>query len=303
MRALYRLKVLLKRLLKLDDKLNANLLLNAKILRKLNQQNTEDILNDITKAEFKVFSQHGDDGIIQFLVDYLNITNKTFVEFGVENYLESNTRYLLVENNWKGLIMDGSKKNIDFVKFENIYWLHNLTAVDTFVTKENINELLVQNGFKGEIGLLHIDIDGNDYWVWDAISVVEPIMLILEYNSNFGADKTWTIPYQPDFVRTKAHYSNIYYGASLAALVNLSVKKGYVFIGCNSAGNNAYFVKKEHAKNLKVKTCREGYVAAMFRESRNTKGELTFLNKEQQLALIKGMPVVNTETMTTEVIE
>jgi hypothetical protein len=303
MGTLYRLKVLLKRLFKLDDKLNANLLLNAKILRKLNNQNTEEILNDISKAEFKVFSQHGDDGIIQFLVDYLNITNKTFVEFGVENYLEANTRYLLIENNWKGLIIDGSKKNMDFVKFDNIYWRHNLTAVHSFVTKENINQLLEQNGFAGEIGLLHIDIDGNDYWVWDAIHVAQPIILILEYNSNFGADNTWTIPYNPQFVRTRAHYSNTYYGASLAALVNLSAKKGYVFIGCNSAGNNAFFVKSEHAKNLKPKTCKEGYVASMFRESRNENGALTYLNKEQQFDLIKGMPVIDTTTMTAGVIK
>lgn len=298
-----RLFTILKKITKSDDKLNTGLLLNAKILRKLNNGNVDSILNNIHESEFKVFSQHQDDGIIQFLVDYLEIKNKTFVEFGVENYLEANTRYLLVENNWTGLILDGSKRNIDFVKSDQIYWKHNLTAVNAFITKENINDLLKSNGFEGEIGLLHIDIDGNDYWIWETINVVEPIILILEYNSVFGAENTWTIPYAANFFRTNTHYSNLYYGASLASLVNLSEKRGYIFIGCNSAGNNAYFVKKEFAKNLKEKTYQEAYVEAKFRESRDAKGNLTFFNKEKQLELIKGLPVVNTQTMKTEHIQ
>lgn len=298
-----RLYTLLKKITKSDDKLNTGLLLNAKILRKLNNSNIDSILNNIHESEFKVFSQHGDDGIIQFLVDYLEIKNKSFVEFGVENYLEANTRYLLIENNWRGLILDGSKKHMDYVKFDQIYWKYNLTAVNAFITKGNINNLLQSNGFEGEIGLLHIDIDGNDYWIWDTINVVKPIILILGYNSLFGAENTWTIPYAADFFRTNSHHSNLYYGASLASLVNLSEKKGYVFIGCNSAGNNAYFVKKEFAKNLKPKTSQEGYVEAQFRESRDEKGKLTYLNIEQQLELIKGLPIVNTQTMKTEKIQ
>lgn len=299
----FRLIALIKKLFKVDDKINSSLLLNAKVLRKLNQDNTEQILNDITKAEYKVFSQYGDDGIIQFLVDYLDIINKTFVEFGVENYLEANTRYLLIENNWKGLIIDGSKKNIDFVKQDNIHWRQDLTALSNFVTKENINTLLASNGFQGEIGLLHVDIDGNDYWVWNAINVVDPIILILEYNSLFGDDNTWTIPYAPNFVRTNAHYSNLYYGTSLSSLVILSEKRDYIFIGCNSAGNNAFFVKKKYAKALKSKTAKEGYVKSMFRESRDERGKLTFFNKEQQFELIKGLPIIDTETMNEGVIK
>lgn len=297
-----RIFTIIKKITKADDKLNTLLLINAKILRKQNQKNVDSILNNLQESEYKVFSQHGDDGIIQFLVDYLEIKNKTFIEFGVENYLEANTRYLLIENNWTGLIMDGSKKNIDFVQSDHIYWKYNLTAVDAFITKENINNLIKSNGFEGEIGLLHIDIDGNDYWIWETIDVVSPIILILEYNSLFGAENTWTIPYSADFFRTNAHFSNLYYGASLASLVDLSEKKGYIFIGCNSAGNDAFFVKREFAKNLKTKTCQEGYVESKFRESRDSKGNLTFLNKEKQLELIKGLPIVNTQTMKTEAI-
>ncbi|MFM6253830.1 MAG: hypothetical protein ACKPEQ_32600, partial [Dolichospermum sp.] len=84
-----------------------------------------------------------------------------------------------------------------------------------------------------------MDIDGNDYWVWQAIDCINPAIVISEYNFRFGANKAVTVPYDASFVRSKAHYSNIYYGASLKALCILADKKGYAFVGCNSAGNNA----------------------------------------------------------------
>ncbi|RYX92485.1 hypothetical protein EON78_06435, partial [bacterium] len=123
-----------------------------------------EILEDIHKAEFQVFSQWGDDGIIHFLVNYLDIPNQTFVEFGVENYTECNTRFLLVNDNWSGLIMDGSSAHMSAVRNESIYWRYDLKAVDTFVTAENINDLLWSNGFAGEIGLLYAfdELNVND---------------------------------------------------------------------------------------------------------------------------------------------
>lgn len=289
-----KIKTLLFRLNKLDDKINSMMFLQSKILRNQNFQNQKNILKDIQKAEYKVFSQYGDDGIIQFLVDYLDIKKKSFIEFGVENYLESNTRYLLLENNWEGLIIDGTKKNIDFVKKENLYWRHSLTAVHSFVTAENINTILSDTGFNGEVGLLHIDIDGNDYWVWKAINNIDPSIVIIEYNSLFGDKRSITVPYNPAFYRTQAHYSNLYYGASLKALIDLSSKKGYEFIGCNSAGNNAYFVKKNLIKDLQPRTLEDGFVRGKFRESRDKNGKLTFYNSEKQLELIKGLPVYDT---------
>lgn len=291
---LKKIKASLFRLNKLDDKLNTMMLLQSKLLRNQNWQNQKFVLNNIQNAEYKVFSQYGDDGIIQFLVDYLDINKKCFIEFGVENYLESNTRYLLLENNWEGLIIDGSKKNIDFVKRENLYWRHSLTAIHSFVTAENINTILSDAGFIGEVGLLHIDIDGNDYWVWNAITCIDPSIVIIEYNSLFGKERSITIPYNPTFYRTNFHYSNLYYGASLKALIDLSAKKGYEFIGCNSAGNNAYFVKKNLLKDLLPRSIEDGFVRGKFRESRDQNGKLTYYNSEKQFELIKGLPVYDT---------
>ena len=106
---------------------------------------------------------------VQHLLRFVPISNKVFVEFGVENYLEANTRFLMVKDNWAGLVMDGSQQNIDFVRQDDISWRFNLKAQQAFITKENINDLIRANGISGEIGLLSIDIDGNDYWVWEAI--------------------------------------------------------------------------------------------------------------------------------------
>jgi len=255
---------------------------------------------NIQSAEFKVFSQWGDDGIIQYLINKINISNKTFIEFGVENYLESNTRFLLMNNNWTGLIFDGSKKNIDFVKKDEIYWKYDLIAEQAFITSENINTLIGKSGIIGEIGLLHIDIDGNDYWIWKNLEIVKPDIVIIEYNSVFGIERAITIPYKANFNRTKAHYSNLYAGASLLAFCDLALEKGYSFIGTNSAGNNAYFILKEKLDGVNSLDCKEGYTESKFRESRNKKGELTFLRADDRLKEIKGLPIYNTRTKKIE---
>lgn len=257
-------------------------------------------LPSIQDAEYKVFSQWGDDGIIQYLVRKLAIEEKTFIEFGVENYKEANTRFLLVNNNWKGLIFDGSEDHIKQIKTDDIYWRHNLTAVPAFITRENINDLIRTNNFEGALGLLHIDIDGNDYWVWDAISVVEPAIVIMEYNAYFGDKRSITIPYKPDFYTGTAHYSRIYFGASLPALVHLAEKKGYFHIGCNSNGNNAYFLHNRYAGQFKALTAAEGFVMPQFRQTRDQQGQLSFLEGEKALNLIKGLPITNVITGETE---
>ncbi len=259
-------------------------------------------LDNIQDAEFKVFSQWGDDGIIQYLINYLEIKNKTFIEFGVEDYKESNTRFLLINNNWTGLVMDGSQDNINKIKNSNLYWKYNLKAKLAFVTAENINNLLTEENFLGEVGILHIDIDGNDYWVWRALEVVSPAIAIIEYNSVFGCERAITVPYDKDFIRSKKHYSNLYAGASIKALCDLATEKGYFFVGTNSAGNNAYFVRNDLIKDLTKLTPQQGYTESQFRESRDKARQLTFVSGEQRINLIKGMQVFNTDSKQLEAL-
>ena len=254
------------------------------------------VLDNIAAAEFKVFSQTGDDGIIQYLINKVHIPETTFVEFGVENYVESNTRFLLKYNNWSGVVIDGSEKSIQYIQTDDIYYQHDLRAVKAFITTDNINELIGSQGLKGKIGLLSVDIDGNDYWVWKAINIVDPVIVVAEYNSVFGIERALTVPYQPDFIRERAHYSHLYFGASLKALCILAEEKGYAFVGSNSIGNNAYFVKKERLGPLKALTPEEGYVYSRFRESRDKKGNLNYLSGHERYECIKGMPVHNVAT-------
>ena len=243
--------------------------------------------------EFRVFSQWGEDGIIQHLVRELELGRSVFVEFGVEVYLESNTLFILCNDNWSGLVIDGSEQNIQFIKNDPIYWRHNLKAECSFITAENINDLISRNGVAGEIGLLSVDIDGNDYWVWKAINVVKPIIVVAEYNARFGPTQSVTTPYDSAFVRSKAHHSLIYYGASLAALCSLGREKGYTLVGCNSAGNNAFFVRADKLPStLRAMSPEEAFVRNQFRETRGIDGHLSFVAPEDEYKVLAGLPLV-----------
>ena len=266
------------------------------------QNNKKSISANINDYEFSVFSQWGEDGIIQFIVNTLNLKNKIFIEFGVETYHESNTRFLMMKDNWSGLVIDGSKKNIDIIKNQSLYWKYSLKAVQSFITVDNINTTITENEINGEIGILSVDIDGNDYWVTEALNCINPIILIIEYNSTFGSERTISVPYDPTFVRTSAHHSNLYYGASLAALTHLANNRGYALIGCNSNGNNAFFVRRDQLTILKELSVKEAFVDAKFREARDKEGELLFLSGTERYNYIKGLSVVNVITKKIEIL-
>ena len=260
-------------------------------------------ISSLEEVEFQVFSQRGEDGIIQYIISQIEIPHKIFVEFGVEDYTESNTRFLLINNNWSGLVIDGSKDNIKFIKNDFVYWKYDLSAYESFITKDNINELIGKYTDCSDIGLLSIDIDGNDYWVWEAITVINPRIIVCEYNSAFGEVNELSIPYQRDFTRTKAHYSELYFGASLAAFCHLAEKKGYDFIGTPGAGVNAFFVRKDISAPFKKYGAEDGFHASANRDSKDKKGNLTFLPHDQRLSIIKELPVINVVSGETHLIK
>ena len=226
------------------------------------------------------------------------IENEIFIEFGVENYMESNTRFLMMNNNWSGFVMDGSENSMNYLKDQSWYWKYSLTNKAVFIDKNNINELLANTGFSN-IGLLHIDLDGNDYHILSEIdlSKLNPSIIIMEYNSVFGKDRPITIPYEEEFDRTNAHYSNLFWGASLSALSYLALKKGYALIGCNLAGVNAYFLKNS-LLNDKVKelSIDEAFKVSKFRDSRNKDYSLSYLAGKERIDMIKGLEVINVKT-------
>ena len=258
-------------------------------------------VDSLREVEFKVFSQFGDDGIIQWLVNNLEIPHQTFIEFGVEDYQESNTRFLMMNNNWSGLVMDGSEENVRRIRYAGYFWRHELYAEPAFVDCENVNRLISSVPFDEEIGLLHVDLDGVDYWIWKEISSISPIVVILEYNSVFGRDRAITVPYDSKFHRTEAHHSNLFFGASLPALCHVSEIKGYSLVGCNSAGNNAYFVRNDKLNEVvRASSIEDAFVVSRFRESRDPDGQLTYLAGEKRLEAIAGMKVYDVRTESIE---
>jgi hypothetical protein len=223
--------------------------------------------------------------------DVIPVARPTFIEFGVEDYRESNTRFLLQSQNWTGLVIDSRSDHVEFIRRDALFWRYDLTAISALLHCGNINEAFRDNGMTGDVGLLSIDVDGNDYWVWDAISVVNPRIVICEYNSIFGPDFSVVVPYDPWFERSRAHYSNLYYGASISALEQLGAKKGYTLVAGNREGKNAFFVRNDLASMVPPISSAEAYVRSNYRESRDKNGGLTFLDFDQRVKLIEGMPV------------
>ena len=258
----------------------------ARQLRDVSSENLADF-------EFRAFSQFGEDGIIQRLVREVPIPRKIFVEFGVESYREANTRFLLVNDNWGGLVLDGDAENIAAIRADPIYWYHNLKARAAFVTRDNIDALLLEEGAAGDIGLLSVDIDGVDWWVWEAVESSRPAIVVAEYNHRFGPDASVTVPYRPDFDRRLAHHSLCYFGASLRALERLARRKGYDLVGCGSAGLNAFFVRSDlRPESLPVRTVEEAFVDGQFCEYHDADGNRRRIPLEEQRALVLSLPLV-----------
>lgn len=123
-------------------------------------------------------------------------------------------KLLINENYIRGVRGD----NMEAVRREDIYYWYDLKAIPVFITRENINTLFLESSFDRDLGILNIDIDGNDYWVWKEINVMKPRIIICEYNPILGKKEEVTTiykDYREDFNRTREHYSNLLFGASL----------------------------------------------------------------------------------------
>ena len=248
-------------------------------------------INNLTDIEFSVFSQWGEDGIIDWLVSQFKYIPPRFIEFGVGDYTESNTRFLIKNKNWQGLILEANKKDILKIKTDPIYWKHDLISENVFITKKNINEILKKKLNNLDIGLLSVDLDGNDYWIIEAINCIEPYIIVCEYNSIFGDKKMITTPYKSSFSRNSSHYSNLFFGSSIKALIRLMKDKGYTFIGSNLNGVNAFFIRNDHARNILIKIKNIQCFPSKLRESRNNKGKKNFIRGLNRIDVIKSKKV------------
>jgi len=255
-------------------------------------------IQSLQDAEFKVFSQWGQDGIIDWLIERAAIPAKlhTFVEFGVFDYFESNTHFLLENRNWRGLIMDGDQALSEMGERDPRYHRYDLTPKSAFITRENVNDLIMEAGFTGEIGLLSIDVDGNDYWVWEAIEAVRPVICICEFNAFFGDLHAVSIPYDPKFVCGQTQAERLYFGTSIAALSSLAVRKGYQFLGTTMGGNDAFFIRNDYASRLDGALIDVVSRPARSRIPIEASGQVTWVAGHDGSKRISGLPLVNTET-------
>jgi len=196
---------------------------------------------------FKIYSQNDEDGILEEIFRRIGVGDRRFVEFGVQTGFECNTVKLLVEG-WKGLWIEASSQSAGRIRehFSDFLSSRNLCLLEKMVTAENINSLLTQAGFVGDIDLLSIDIDFNDYWVWRAIEAARPRVVMIEYNASLRPPLSLVVPYSP----TSVWGGGNYFGASLEALVRLARDKGYHIVGCGFSGVNAFFVREDLCQDL-----------------------------------------------------
>jgi len=232
---------------KIRDRFKSNVKQDQlKLVEKYQQQLKENNLPNIQTTGFKLFSQFEEDGILLYLFSLLGMTNKTFVEFGSDDGINSNSANLYYNHNFSGLFMDGNEKAIERGKY--FFKRHTNESNKSPIFKQamikvdNINELIKSSGIEGEVGLLSIDIDGFDYWVWKEIDVVSPQIVIIETHNEFGLNDI-IVPYDPDYFYPGKHPT--YHGASPIAMTKLAKKKGYRLVAANELGFNFIFLRND----------------------------------------------------------
>ena len=224
-----RLKEISDRLTKLEESV-ANLKPNIKMLPAIVRRLYLDDADlpppyDLLSERFHYLSQNEEDGLLLALFKRIGMTNRRAVEIGC-GLNGGNSGFLVQECGWNGLMVDANRHKIDTIKLR--FSGHAATVVKHRVTRDDVNTLLATHGFTGEIDFLSIDVDGIDYWVWEAITACSPRVVALEYNWLFGPDKSVTVPYDGNF-EVGSTGTRSYRGASLTALVISAVAKDTVW--------------------------------------------------------------------------
>lgn len=200
---------------------------------------------------YRVFSEFEEDGKILFLFAVLGIHNNTFIDLGSANGISSNCANLAFNFGWYGLFVDGDERRIR--EGESYYKNHPDTRlfppvfVNSKITRENVNELIGNAGFEGEVDFMSVDLDGYDYWVWDALEIINPRVVMIETHIEFGMNNI-VVPYDSEYEYPGIHPE--YHGASPVAMKKLAEKKGYRLVGANNYGFNTIYVRNGLREDL-----------------------------------------------------
>jgi len=257
-------------------------------------------------AEVKVYSQWGEDGILDYLVSRLGISKPKVLEIGAGNFSECNSRFMAENLNASVVAIDSRSDLLDSIKASTLNWKNHILGIEAWVTPLNINSLVSQGReFMQGIDVLSLDLDGNDYWIIEGADLKETHIIVVEYNPLFGGKSEVTVPRDDAFDRTTKHESRLYYGASLLAFVSVLNRKGFSFVGTNRVGNNAFFIASGKANLIPFKPNPTDpvYYDWRIRESRGPDGELSFLSGLARQLAIGSLPLVdltNNQLITVE---
>jgi hypothetical protein len=237
--------------------------------------------------EFTIYSQHGEDGLIDYIFTKIGTRSRKFVEFGCGDGRECNTANLSINGKWSGLLMDCDFENAQAARqfYENkLETGQQVKVLQMEITAENINEILSKSEFHGEIDLLSIDIDGNDYWVWKALGEIQPRVVVIEYNASYGKLRSIAVQYDAGFDYLAKHPTGFYHGASIVALTKLADEKGYALVGCDRSGTNAFFVLRNELDGLQDLKPEHAYFPSASRPK--------WLGPEGQYMMVRHLPFV-----------
>ena len=234
-----------------------NELSNTQIQQRQLQSNYRDMLSrnlqvpGVSNSGFRVYSQTDEDGILHYIFSMIGTVNKVCLDIAFASPNGANTTNLIVNNGWHGILVCGDEKEaksaMGFFSSHPDTYIYPPKIYSQWITAENINQVvshgLMDSNIQGnEADLLSLDIDGMDFWIWNALTAIAPRVVVVEYQDIWGEESV-TVPYKPDFNRFDIHPD--YFGASLPAFVKLAGTKGYRLVGCNKYGYNAFFVRND----------------------------------------------------------
>lgn len=254
-------------------------------------------------AELRVFSQWGEDGILDLLCDALALHKPRVVEIGAGNFQECNSRFLAESRSASVVAIDARDDLTETIRSSPLMWKTHLYAIQAWITPSNVVQVFEESkqllgGKSPEI--LSLDLDGVDYWILNRLNLCGVRVVVVEYNPLFGAERAVSVPEAENFDRREEHYSWLYFGASLQAWIHLLDQQGFVLVGSNRQGNNAFFVDTTSIDLVPVvpvdTTDLSPFVQWNVRESRDAAGELSYLSHQERIGVIGDMPVVDVVT-------
>jgi hypothetical protein len=260
----------------------------------LSQANeAKDNIEDLRAVEFNVTSPANEDGIIDWLVGRVAISEPRFIETGSGDFSHGKCRFLAARRNWTGMLFDSDGPSTYYARHNDFYRMHNLGIMEAHPTIENIDDLINTNECGGRLGLLSLSNGGTEYWVWEALTAAAPDLVAIGFNPVFGDRYAVTVPYNAHFTARDAHPTGYYHGASIAALKGLATEKGYEFLGTNSKGTTAFFVRADSAASVLSAIKHKRAFPARARNAADGFEELASVGGISRLKLIGALPVIN----------